>query len=133
MHMTAVDLWTGQPERDVEGAETYEGRGHEAFYQQFKEISEKFFPGRISIRRMSTLEAAKTVQDGELDFVFIDADHTEEGCGADIDAWWPKIRRGGLIALHDINWPSVRRAVEKRFGNEFDVFESDNVAWKFVL
>ena len=132
MKMIAVDLWQGMPQRDVDGAETYEGRGHEQFYEQFKHISETYFPGRVLIRRMDTVEAAKTVPDGILDLVFIDADHTEAGCSADIDAWYPKIRRGGLICGHDYNWPSVRRAVESRFGSEIDVFPSDNVWWKFI-
>lgn len=131
MQMIAVDLWQGMPKSDAEGAETYEARDHEQYYRQFKEISEKLFPGRISIRRMSTNDAAKTVTDDYLDFVFIDADHTEAGCGSDIDNWFPKVRRGGLISGHDINWPSVRRAVEARFGSQYNVHESDNVWWMF--
>jgi hypothetical protein len=133
MHMIAVDLWEGKPKSEIEGSETYEGRDHEAFYQRFKQVCAEYFPGRVHIRRMDTVEAAKTVTDGSLDFVFIDADHTEAGCARDIDAWYPKIRRGGLISGHDINWDSVRRAVESRFGGEYDVFPSDNVWWKFVL
>jgi len=132
MHMIAVDLWKGNPPSDVEGSETYGDRDHEQYYAQFSEVAEKYFPGRIHIRRMTTLNAARMVVDGSLDFVFIDADHTEAGCGADIDAWYPKIRRGGLISGHDYNWPSVRRAVEARFGSEIEVFESDNVWWKFI-
>ena len=32
------------------------------------------------------------------DFVFIDADHTYEGCLADIRAYLPKVKIGGVIA-----------------------------------
>jgi hypothetical protein len=33
--------------------------------------------------------------------VFIDADHSYEHCKADIQAWLPNIKLGGIIAFHD--------------------------------
>lgn len=36
-----------------------------------------------------------------IDFMFIDADHTYEGVKRDWEMWSPKMRSGGLIALHD--------------------------------
>ncbi len=38
---------------------------------------------------------------GGIDFIFIDGDHAYEACKADIVAWAPYVRRGGVIALHD--------------------------------
>jgi hypothetical protein len=54
--------------------------------------------------------------DKPADMVFIDGEHTYEGCKADIEAWAPKARK--LIAFHDYNaaWPGVMRAVNERFG-----------------
>ncbi len=37
----------------------------------------------------------------KVDMVFVDGDHTFEGCKGDMDAWLPNIRSGGLIAFHD--------------------------------
>lgn len=37
----------------------------------------------------------------EVDLVFIDGDHSYEGCKRDIEAWLPNIRPGGYIAIHD--------------------------------
>jgi hypothetical protein len=36
---------------------------------------------------------------------------------ADIHAWWPLVRNGGVIAGHDFNhkWPGVERAVADQF------------------
>ncbi len=48
-----------------------------------------------------TVEAAKQFEDESLDFVYIDADHKFEAVVADIAAWLPKIRKGGIIAGHD--------------------------------
>jgi len=37
----------------------------------------------------------------EWGLVFIDGDHSKEGVGADLKTHWPRIARGGLIAMHD--------------------------------
>lgn len=39
---------------------------------------------------------------GELDFLFIDGDHSYEGAKADFDNYGPLVRKGGVIAFHDI-------------------------------
>jgi predicted O-methyltransferase YrrM len=36
-----------------------------------------------------------------IDFLFIDADHSYEAVKADWNRWFPKVRKGGYIALHD--------------------------------
>lgn len=75
---------------------------------------------RRHILRMDSLEAAERIPDGALDFVFIDADHTYEAVRADLQAWFPKVRPGGLFSGHDYNslrerrgqW-GVKRAVDE--------------------
>ncbi len=39
--------------------------------------------------------------DSAVDFVFVDADHSYEGAKQDWEDWTPKVRSGGVIALHD--------------------------------
>ena len=40
------------------------------------------------------------------DFVFVDGDHSEKQCRADIEAWLPHIVDGGIIAFHDyVSYP----------------------------
>jgi predicted O-methyltransferase YrrM len=39
--------------------------------------------------------------DETLDFVYIDADHSFEGCSDDIRAWFPKVRPGGILSGDD--------------------------------
>lgn len=38
---------------------------------------------------------------GTIDFIFIDGDHSYDACRADIEAWTPMVKRGGVIAFHD--------------------------------
>jgi len=48
-----------------------------------------------------SVSAAQQFDDRSLDFVYIDADHSYESCLADIDAWHPKVRVGGILSGHD--------------------------------
>jgi len=38
---------------------------------------------------------------GEADLVFIDGDHSEEGCQLDWDSWRPLVEPGGRVVFHD--------------------------------
>ncbi len=51
--------------------------------------------------RAFSLDAAREIPDRSLDFVYIDGNHTQEAVTADLEAWVPKVRRGGLVAGHD--------------------------------
>jgi len=66
---------------------------------------------RFRLIRASSTNAAATIDDQSLDFVFIDAEHTMKSVLADIDAWWPKIKENGIISGHDSNLFSVNFAV----------------------
>jgi len=47
--------------------------------------------------------------DRMIDFLFIDADHTEEGATRDFETYSQLVRAGGAIALHDIIDPAPER------------------------
>jgi predicted O-methyltransferase YrrM len=74
------------------------------------------------IKMESTL-AARNFEKNFFDMAYIDADHTYEGCKADILAWSPKVKPDGLVAGHDYSeaWPGVVRAVNEHF-KAFAVF-----------
>jgi len=86
------------------------------------------FGERCRVLRMGSLEAADQFEDRSLDFVFIDADHSYEGCKADIEAWLPKLKLGGVICGHDYGeqFPGVVRAVDEIFG---DIVETQSRVW----
>jgi predicted O-methyltransferase YrrM len=50
-----------------------------------------------------SLAAARTLlaKRGTIDLIFIDGDHSYEACKADILAWAPYVKRGGVMAFHD--------------------------------
>lgn len=68
--------------------------------------------------------------------VFIDGDHSYEGCKGDIEAWFPHLVPGGIMAVHDylkgdlqpdlngphpMNWPGVDSAVNELLIPNFDM------------
>ncbi len=68
--------------------------------------------------------AAKSVRAAHLfppesvDFVFLDAAHDYANVAADLAAWWPRIKPGGVLAGHDYVpfWSGVMAAVDEFFG-----------------
>lgn len=85
----------------------------EEFYKKVLALTEKY-PGRAFIHRGRSVDIAGQFEDNLFDFVFIDADHSFEGCYEDILAWWPKVKIGGWLCGHDYNaWSGVTEAVDK--------------------
>lgn len=71
-----------------------------------------------------------------INMVFVDGDHSYEGCKGDIEAWLPHIVPGGIIAIHDfkkddlqpdpngphpMNWPGVDSAVHELLIPNFEM------------
>lgn len=80
---------------------------------------------RVTISRMGSVEASKTVPDRSVDMVFIDGDHVMESVIQDICHWLPKVRK--LICGHDYDyagWPEVKRVVDGFFGDKVQTCET---------
>lgn len=85
-----------------------------------EEIAEQW-PCRIIWKE--SVEAAKDVEDGWADFVFIDAGHSYQAVKADIAAWRLKVREDGWFGGHDYHsaHPGVIRAVDETFSDRVEV------------
>lgn len=51
-------------------------------------------------------------KDNELDFVFLDAHLNSEHIKNDLEKWYPKVKSGGLVAIHDANFETVVEEIE---------------------
>ncbi len=107
--LTLVDPWSENwnwfSYPVVNGGDTYECRMGEELKTQV-ELDEIYFDVLLSMPhakflRMPSTMAAELIPNESVDFVFIDAIHTYDHCRADILAWLPKIRPGGMIAGDD--------------------------------
>jgi uncharacterized Rossmann fold enzyme len=79
----------------------------------------KFAGRRREFMRYRSVDAARLLNGVKLDFAFIDADHSYEGCKADLEAWAPKITLGGWLCGHDYDNPAFPQFGVKRAVDEF--------------
>ena len=89
----------------------------------------KDYEGRVFFHRHFTTYAHKFFNDGELDFIFVDAGHEYEDVKADIQAWYPKIKKGGYMIGHDVNQTQVRRAVREQFQDRWSQAKEQKIWW----
>lgn len=82
-------------------------------------------PGTIFLN-----EDSKIAQyDKPINVIFIDGDHTYEGCKADIDNWYPQMAKKGVMLFHDADAssPGVVQAIEEfAIINDLKVWYSPN-------
>jgi predicted O-methyltransferase YrrM len=80
---------------------------------------------RFHIKRTDV--AARDYDGPPIDVLFIDADHTEEGCRADWDNWHGHVAENGAVAFHDARasqpdgghaWPGPTAVVDSLFRGE---------------
>lgn len=75
----------------------------------WREAAARLARYHCTLHRALSTDAAKTVPDGSLDFVFIDGNHSYRFVLQDLAAWTPKIRPGGILAGHDYYAPTATR------------------------
>ena len=115
-----VDRWKA-PDPDSDYAKSGDAASQKSNYNMrgFQKLAKKrtsFADERRWFMRGESVEIAEEFGEGQLDFVFIDADHTYEGVLADLTAWYPKVRPGGLICGHDIDNPLGKVGAEEPWG-----------------
>lgn len=122
-----VDTWRGSPEHQL-GAWDYQpdmvnDTAFDVFQRNMSPVAGHYNPVKLP-----SVEAAALYEDGSLDFVFIDAAHEYEFVKADIEAWLPKVKKGGFICGHDYGGDAngVARAVSETIGTDFEL---SKVTW----
>jgi len=86
-----------------------------------------------------SIEAGEKWDKDAVDLVFVDGDHSYEGCAGDIKAWLPNIKPSGLLVVHDYHkaerfakpiegkaphpkpWHGVDQAVDKHLIGKFEM------------
>ena len=105
-------------------------------YQRLAFTNTLPFADRRIMLVTKSLQAAALIPPGSLDFVYIDANHRYESVKQDMEAWYPKVRTGGLFFGHDYNGKrhdkGVKIAVNEfaaAYNNEVQVIETN---WWFT-
>jgi predicted O-methyltransferase YrrM len=72
-------------------------------YKSFVKSNQKLYLFRLNSHDPKTFKLVQnTLNNQLLDFLFIDGDHSYEGVKLDFEMYSPLVRRGGIIAFHDI-------------------------------
>ena len=117
----AVDLWEKLP-KDNELWDSC-GQQIEYLYDVYTtNLQRAGVRGHVFDIIGDSADSAKHFDDASLDFVFIDASHDAVSVEKDIKAWKRKVKKGGIIAGHDVSQDGVRSSVEKIFDSvkQFD-------------
>ena len=82
--------------------------------------SEKDFHARLesvkdyyTLHTMTSDDAANQYEDGTIDFLMVDGDHSYEAVKKDILNYLPKMRSGGLMVLDDSYEPGIQQAISE--------------------
>ena len=121
----AVEIINSNKNIMLDCIDTWEGSSEHVDYEDVKlnTLYELFIKNTSSLSsvinpiRMDSIDASKKYENNSLDFVFIDASHEYDYVKKDIEAWFPKVKVGGIIAGHDYRngWKDVDKAVNEFF------------------
>lgn len=99
-----IDPWENFDDPGLVGSWYHEdssNRMEQIFHDVMARFAAPIQAGQVEVIRGRSREAASRFSDGEFDFVYIDGDHRFEGVLADLKAFGPKIKPGGMIILDD--------------------------------
>mgnify|MGYP002776989608 CR=1 FL=1 len=96
-------------------------------------VSDARLSHRIQFHKMNSVDAGHhldRIVDRPIDFLFIDGDHTRQGCLTDWMLFYPHVSVGGYIVLHDIypehcGWEGPRYVLDEcvRGNDQFAMLE----------
>jgi hypothetical protein len=90
----------------------------------------KAFPNVIKMKNFDH-EVIDSFKKRTIDFIYIDALHTEEEMHRQLEMWLPKIKESGIIGGHDFNehFPGIVRAVLDVIGAPDRVYTDNGNSW----
>lgn len=121
--LSMIDPWINLPSEEY--PEKHDHVDYEDLYAQCQKLAQDD-PRAVLIRKKS-VEAAAEFKTASQDFIYLDGAHDYANVMKDLDAWWPKLRVGGLLAGHDFyldasNFLEVEAAVLRWMREHNQVF-----------
>jgi hypothetical protein len=132
-----IDPWKYFPEpaykESLYGGDRITQKDMDGRYERVvRRFAREISVGTIVVYRELSIMAAFRIKDGELDFVYVDADHSYEGVSQDLRAFFPKVKRGGLIIGDDYSLGKWWKDGVVRAFNEFVVESKSIIEFKFA-
>ena len=97
-----VDYWTSQEWSTYPDSYNIDQCGQDS---RFRKVLQKFkseiASGAVEVRKTMTVDASKAFEDEHFDWIYLDANHSYPAVLTDLQAFYPKLKRGGLLFAHD--------------------------------
>ena len=92
--------------------------GAEGERDTFAEFSTNTAPFKhyITTHRGTSAEIQRRVGSLPCDMIFIDGDHSYNAVLTDLRCWLPSLKPGGILAMHDMDSPTVKQAFDEIVG-----------------
>ena len=126
----SVDTWEGSDEEAHHKIiSELKSQGKTLFDEYLNNLEDCGVIDYVIPIKSTSIDAANTFEDNSIDFIHIDASHDYDNVLADIIAWYPKVKPGGLITGDDYIWGGVKKAVDEYFKGKTVVTPySDNLS-----
>jgi len=96
-----VDPWEHQDEKLYKDISNRDQTHQDSLYDDLDIFMKENYPSRHELHRGYSVDKATEFPDNFFDFVYLDARHDYEGVKEDLNAWWGKLKVGGVFAGHD--------------------------------
>lgn len=102
-HYYAIDAWDWRPSDNKfpRNDKNFKSDQINVANMEMARKNTRAFGARVQLLRALSENATLSFTDNFFDWVYIDALHTKEALLADLRAWWPKVRPGGLVSGDD--------------------------------
>ncbi len=94
-----VDLWA--PQENYRDIANVGQKAQDLILREAMDRLEEWWDAKIRMCRNYTSVCARGFEEGYFDYIYVDARHDYKGVWEDVNAYWPKLRRGGIMAGHD--------------------------------
>lgn len=109
---------------EFHAVDPFDGSGEDEGYKHHKAMGDQYEIYLSNIRALSLEQFVHTIRarseetfwsfnDESISFVFLDGDHRYPAVRNDLENWWTKIKPGGILGGHDLQYDGVLRAVNQ--------------------
>ncbi|MEC9283519.1 MAG: class I SAM-dependent methyltransferase [Bdellovibrionota bacterium] len=110
----AIDPFTGSHEHEEEFGEV------DTYEDFIKNINTFCDSSQISVIRNLSANAVNELPDG-IDMLWIDGSHDYRDVKSDFELYYPKLKEGAWVAMHDYKWQGVKQFTWELLKSDFDI------------
>lgn len=108
----AIDAYQHQATQDGGADATYDDHDLDLYYRNLlAKIEEEKLGDYVTVLRDRSENVVDRFEDGSLDLVHVDGNHSTEASTRDVRLYLPKLKSGGYLWMDDSYWDSLQPAL----------------------